>query len=126
MSDPDFIDDERAARITKRIGETFDFARDVLDDPSILDEIPDGAEIEIRHVTVSGQTYHIVAFRSEFGPERWVARTTGWTSSETVGDRPFSVSIRLHSSVSAEAAIDGVKAALKAAEATDQIAHRIA
>lgn len=126
MSTPHAINDKQAEQITKRIGETFDFARDVLDDPSILEEIPDGAEINIRHVAVSGHTYHIVAYRSESGPERWVARTTGRTSLENVFDRHFSVSIRLHSSVSAEAAMDGVEAALRAAEETDQDAHRIA
>jgi hypothetical protein len=126
MSNPHVIGSERAAQITKRIGETFDFARDVLDDPSILEEIPDGAEIELRQVVISGQTYNIVAYRSEAGPERWIARTTGRAGSDNHRDRHFSVSIQLHSSVSAEAAMDGVEAALRAAEETDQVAHRIA
>ncbi len=77
MNDPHAIDDERAAQITERIGETFDFMRDVLDDPSILEEIPDGAEIELRNVTIGEHEYHIVAYRSESNPERWIARTTG-------------------------------------------------
>jgi hypothetical protein len=126
MNDPNAIDDERAARITERIGETFDFMRDVLDDPSILNEIPDEAEIEVRQVTISGQIYRIVAYRAESGPERWIARTTGRTSSDTIRGHDFSVSIRLGSTVSVEAALDGVEAALKAAEETDQVAHRIA
>ena len=126
MNDRNAIDPERAAQITERIGETFAFMRDVLDEPAILEEIPDGAEIEIRQVTISGQVYRIVAYRSESGPERWIARTTGQMSPDHIRGHEFSVSIRLSSTVSAEAAMDGVEAALRAAEETDQVAHRIA
>ena len=95
MNDSHAIDDKRAAQITERIGETFDFMRDVLDDPAILDEIPDGAEIELRNVTVGEQAYRIVAYRAESGPERWVARTTGQPNPVTALDRNFQVSVQL-------------------------------
>lgn len=126
MNDSHAIGLERMAQITERIGETFDFARDVLDDPTILDEIPDGAEIELRHVTIHDQTYHVVAYRAGAESERWVARTTGRTRLDGIPDRHFWVSIRLGSGVSAEAAMDGVESALRAAEEADQVAHRIA
>ncbi len=126
MNDPHAVDDERAAQISERIGETFDFMRDVLDDPSILEEIPDGAQIELRNVVIGEQVYHIVAFRSENNPDRWVARTTGRANLGKIHDHHFWVSIRLYSGVSAEAAMDSVESALRAAEATDQRAHRIA
>ncbi len=126
MSDSNTLDRERTAQITDRIGETFDFARDVLHDPSILDEIPDGAELGLRNVTVQEQTYHIVAYRSESEPACWIARTTGRTNPGRVRDRHFWVSIRLQSDVSAEAAMDSVESALRTAEETDQVSHRIA
>ena len=126
MSDPNAIDRERAAQITQRIGETFDFARDVLNDPTILDEIPDGAEIVNRNVTVQDQVYHIVAYRDDREREQWIARTTGTTSPGSTRDRRFWISIRLHSGVSAQAAMDSVESALRAANETDLVSHRIA
>ena len=126
MSERNSIDDRRSAQITERIGETFDFMRDVLDDPAILDEIPAGAEIELRTVTIGDHAYRIVAYRSESDRERWIARTTGRLDQDLARGRRFWVSIRLHSDVSAQAAMNSVESALKAADETDQLAHRIA
>ncbi len=126
MSERNAIDGKRAALITERIGETFDFMRDVLDDPTILEEIPDGAEIELRNVAIGEHPYRIVAYRSEGNPERWIARTTGQTNLNLARDRRFWVSVQLFSDVSAEAAMDSVESALRAAAEADQIAHRIA
>jgi hypothetical protein len=126
MNERNAIDDKRAAQITERIGETFDFMRDVLDDPSLLEEIPDESEIELRTVTIGEHPYRIVAYRAESNPQRWIARTTGRSNLDFPRDRRFWVSIRLLSDVSAEAAIDSVESALRAAEETDQLAHRIA
>ena len=126
MSQRNAIDDKRAAQITERIGETFEFMRDVLDDPAILEEIPDEAEIELRNVTIGERAYRIVAYRSESSPERWFARTTGRTNLDRSPGLSFWVSIRLVSGVSAEAAMNGVESALRAAAETDKLAHRIA
>ena len=126
MRERNAIDDKRAAQITERIGETFAFMRDVLDDPAILEEIPDGAEIELRNVTIGEHGYHIVAYRAESNPERWLARTTGRTNLDLAPHRRFWVSVRLLSGVSAEAAMNSVESALRAAEETDQRAHRSA
>jgi hypothetical protein len=41
MSDRRNIDPEEAAEVTRRIGQAFDFAQDVIDDPSVLQQIPD-------------------------------------------------------------------------------------
>lgn len=126
MSDHNAIDDTRAAQITERIGETFAFLHDVLDDPAILEEIPNEAEIDLRNVTIGEQAYHIVAYRSESDPERWIARTTGRPTLDLAHDRPFWASIRISSAVSADAAMNGVEAALRAAAETEQLARRIA
>jgi hypothetical protein len=126
MSDRNAIDNERAAQITERIGETFDFMRDVLDDPSLLEEIPDESEIELRTVTIGEHAYRIVAYRAESNPQRWIARTTGRSNLDLPRDRRFWVSIQLHSDVSAEAAMNSVESALRAAAENDRFAHRIA
>lgn len=120
------FDPERIAQINERIRETFDFARDVIDDPTILDDMPDVADIDLRNVTVDSHTYHIVAYRSKSDPDRWVARTTGRTNVGKHRDRHFWISIRLESNVSAEAAMDTVESALRAAEESEQVSHRIA
>jgi hypothetical protein len=126
MKHPHTIDDERAALISQRIGETFDFVRDVIEDPAILEEIPDGSEIDIRHVMIDSHVYHIVAFRSESDSERWIARTTGRSIVDDSSDRRLSMLIRLESDISAKAAMDSVESALQAAAVSNQIAHQIA
>lgn len=126
MSDSNAINRERTAQITERIGETFDFARDVINDPTILDEIPDGAEIGLRNITIREQIYHVVAYHAESEPERWVARTTGRTNLGKIRDRSFWITVSAKSDVSAKAAMDIVESALRAAEETDQVSRRIA
>jgi hypothetical protein len=126
MSDATEFNAEQAAQITERIGETFDFVRDVLNDPTILEDIPDGANLDLRNVTIQDHIYHIVAYPAAGGTNRWIARTTGATNVDESHDRQFSVSIRLLSDLSAEAAMDSVESALRAAAQRDQAARRIA
>jgi hypothetical protein len=45
MSESHEIDDRKAALISKRIGRTFEFLEHVVDDPRILDEIPDKSRL---------------------------------------------------------------------------------
>lgn len=45
MSYSDDIDDAQAALIDRRIGQAFAFVKDVIDNPQLLDEIPDGSEL---------------------------------------------------------------------------------
>lgn len=46
MTDILNITDEESERISRRIEYFLEFTRDVLDDPSILDHIPDGSNVK--------------------------------------------------------------------------------
>jgi hypothetical protein len=76
MSIDHHISPSQAAQITERIGHTFDFVRDVLETPEILDEIPDGAVLYTRAVDWRGECLHLVAHRVEGKAGDWVARVT--------------------------------------------------
>lgn len=76
MSDHN-IDPERAALITKRMGQAFAFARDVIDAPSILDEIPDGSMLLFRDVEFQGEQVRLTAHPTSDRPGWWTARVTG-------------------------------------------------
>lgn len=126
MNRHDTLDAERIANINQRIRETFDFARDVIADPAILEEIPDGAEIDLRTLFVDEQSYRVVTFRSESDPVRWVALASAQTSGDQARGRNGCVSIRRESAVSAEAAIDAAESALRSAAESAPAANRIA
>lgn len=69
---------EQEAQITQRIGYAFDFLSDVLENPAILSEIPDGATLRFSEVVVNGVTCHLTAFRAKTPgePAQWFARVT--------------------------------------------------
>jgi hypothetical protein len=46
------IDTARGAQIDRRLGQSFALARDVIDDPSILDDIPDGSRLTFRDIAL--------------------------------------------------------------------------
>ena len=126
MSRQRHLDPEQIAKINERIRETFDFARDVIDDPTILEEIPDGAELDTRHVIIDPHVYHIVAFRSDRDPDIWVARTTGRSNGDESAAASSSMLIRHESDISAKAAMDSVESALQAAVRSGHLAHQTA
>ncbi len=71
------IDPERAARITRRMAQAFAFARDVIDAPRLLEEIPDGSTLLFRDIEYCGEQVRLTAHPS---PDRlgwWTARVTG-------------------------------------------------
>lgn len=70
------IDPERAALITKRMGQAFAFARDVIDAPSILEEIPNGSMLLFRDVEYHGEQVRLTAHPSPDRPGWWTARVT--------------------------------------------------
>jgi hypothetical protein len=76
MSIDHHISPSQVAQITERIGHTFDFVRDVLETPEILEEIPDGAVLYTRAVNWRGECLHLVAHRAEGETSNWVARVT--------------------------------------------------
>jgi len=61
MSSVHKLTDEERAQAAREIDNFFAFSRDVLEDPSILDQIPTGADIEAipKHEAVAGRAYDI-------------------------------------------------------------------
>jgi hypothetical protein len=50
MSDSDYDNAERNARIDKQFDEIYRFYRDVIDDPQVLSVIPDGSVLKHRTI----------------------------------------------------------------------------
>lgn len=71
------IDPDRAALITKRMAQAFAFARDVIDAPRLLEDIPDGATLLFRDVEFQGEQVRLTAHSSPDRPGWWTARVTG-------------------------------------------------
>ena len=71
------IDPARAALISKRISQAFAFARDVIDAPRLLEEIPDGSTLLFRDVTFRGECLRLAAHPSPDRSGWWTARVTG-------------------------------------------------
>lgn len=88
MTDHD-IDDERAALITKRIGQGFDFVRDVIDFPKILEMIPDKSQLLFRDFDIEGIDVRLAAYASPDRAGLWEARVTGptWLAREMNRDQ---------------------------------------
>lgn len=106
MTDHDEIDPERAALISKRIGQTFDFVRDVIDDPRTLQVIPSGSQLTFRDVEIDGHLFRLVAYRLPGAKERWAARLTGASPSAAAAGHGLMIPASIESDVSAEAALD--------------------
>jgi hypothetical protein len=72
------ITPEQAAMIDQRLGQAFAFLRDVLDNPGVLEEIPDGAMLRHRDVVLpeTGVYVRLTAYRTEGAPH-WSATVTG-------------------------------------------------
>ena len=93
----------QAPTITRRLQQGSEFLRDVLDDPRILEEIPTGATLHFRDVTMDQGQVRLTAYHT---PEMadWMARVTG-VSGEVVAERPpFAAS-----GPTAEAALDALE-----------------
>lgn len=80
MSQHDDIDDAQAALIDKRIGYAFDFIGDVIDDPRLLDAIPDGSRLAFRDVVLGGFSFRLTAYLPPEARDRWSALVTGHCS----------------------------------------------
>lgn len=82
---------EQEATIDQRMGQAFDFLRDVLADPTILDDIPGGATLRFSEVTIGETTFHLTAFPdegAEFFSPRWTARVTAPAEWAAAGRAP--------------------------------------
>lgn len=107
MNEHKTIDPARAAVINQRIGQTFNFMRDVIDDPRLLTVVPAGSTLFFRDVEIPGLQIRLVAYRVPDTESRWAARMTG--SARTGGNEPghgYMVPASIESDESAEAALD--------------------
>ncbi len=77
MTDHDDITPAQAAQIEKRIDQTFDFVRDIIDDPRTLEEIPDGSKLAFRDVVVQQFRVRLTAYPANDQTGCWIARVTG-------------------------------------------------
>ncbi len=75
------IDPDLAALITKRMAHAFAFARDVIDAPAILEEIPDGSTLLFRAVEFQGEELRLTA-------HPWPDRP-GWSTARVTGPAQF-------------------------------------
>jgi hypothetical protein len=76
MSGQRDIDDEESRAIDTRLGQGFAFLRDVLADPSLVDEIPSGATLSYRDVAIGQGEVRLTAFRAP-DSVRWAVRVSG-------------------------------------------------
>ena len=88
MSDRRNIDPEEAAEVTRRIGQAFDFAQDMIDDPSVLQQIPDGSTLRFGGVDVAGVHVRLTASRRSGIDQVWTARVTGCSGPEAPSSEP--------------------------------------
>jgi hypothetical protein len=82
------VDSVPAAQITERIDQTFDFVRDVIDDPRILETIPNGSELVFRDAVDQERSIRLTAYLPKHPGARWGARVSGVTSTATAGAPP--------------------------------------
>jgi hypothetical protein len=124
MTDRRDIDPEQAAQITERIGQTFNFVRDAIANPRMLEEIPSGSMLRFRDVFSEGQRIRLTAFLPKQPGAQWDARVTG-TVLETIPERsaeaerqPPLIHLERYPSVvgyeTAEAALDALAAKISA------------
>jgi hypothetical protein len=71
------IDDATALLIEQRIDQAFAFMYDVIDDPDVLEEIPDGSRLEFRDIDCQGIRLRLTAYPSPDRAGWWIARITG-------------------------------------------------
>jgi hypothetical protein len=71
------IDDATAAQIDQRLGQAFDFLRDVIDDPDILENLPDGSQLAFRDEEIDGYHLRLTAACRVNTDREWTARVTG-------------------------------------------------
>lgn len=92
MTDRHDIDPARAALITERIDQTFDFVRDVIENPQILETIPNGSMLMFRDVVHQRKSIRLTAYLPKHPGARWGARVTGAAPNTSVGAPPPSES----------------------------------
>jgi len=128
------IDPAEAAQITERIGQTFDFVRDAIANPRMLEEIPNGSTLGFRDILIEDQHVRLTAYRPKQPDAQWDARVSGpvvdtspGQSIETGRQLPWVATGRYPTVAgyeTAEAALDALEAAISATEQTEPKTRR--
>ena len=71
MKNSNTFSDAEANQIEQRIGQSFAFMRDVLDDPTLLDEIPSGSTLAFRDIVLLHDYVRLTAFRPATSTAQW-------------------------------------------------------
>jgi hypothetical protein len=137
MTDHDDITPAQAAQIEKRIGQTFDFVRDMIDDPLALELIPNGSSLTFRDVVIQQTRVRLTAYPANDQTGYWIARVTGpaqlaiegrnWRSqieTEGVAGKWGSPPTSPERGETAAAALDALEAKLRDADHPEWIPRR--
>ena len=83
------LSDEQAAEVDHGIERFGEFMRDVLRQPTIVDDIPDGSTLTLRRLILplDSQPVRLTAFRPKQA-ERWSIRVTGFGDQESAPEYP--------------------------------------
>jgi hypothetical protein len=71
MKNSNTFSDAEVTQIDQRIGQSFAFMRDVLDDPSLLDEIPSGSTLAFRDIVLLRDYVRLTVFRPATSTADW-------------------------------------------------------
>lgn len=80
---------EQEATIDLRLDQAAVFMQDVLDDPAILTDIPDGSVLRFSNVTIGNVDFRLTAYADSNSSQNWTARVTGPTKWAAEGRIPF-------------------------------------
>ena len=136
MTGPHDLDPARVTQITERIDQGFDFIRDVIDNPEILETIPHESMLMFRNVSRRGRTIRLTAYLPKQPDARWGARVTGMTPIAVPVASPLSESHtpldalnrlpRVTGHDTAEAALDALETEIAAGEQSGPVTRRAA
>ena len=134
MNYRDGIDPARAAQITERIDQGFDFVRDVVDNPRILETIPHESMLMFLCISHRERTMRLTAYLPKYPGARWGARVTGVAPTAVPVASPQSDSQAPRDDVerlprvdgydTAEAALDALEAGIGDAEKSGPVNRR--
>ncbi|MDQ2651959.1 MAG: hypothetical protein M3Z20_02845 [Chloroflexota bacterium] len=84
---------EQEATIDQRLDQAAVFMQDVLDDPAILTDIPDGSVLRFSNVTIGSVDFRLTAYADSNASHNWTARVTGPAEWAAEGRKPFSATL---------------------------------
>jgi hypothetical protein len=82
---PDELTEEHVATIERRLDQAIAFFRDVLENPALLEEIPDGSTLRFSDAVIEDVAFRLTAY-PDAGPNwAWTAKVTGPADKVAIG-----------------------------------------